>query len=496
MKRVVYGNQMQAVDHYTIKEIGIPSLVLMERAAYGCVESIEGKRILVVCGTGNNGADGVALARMLYLKKKQVEIYVPVLKQGSTEWETQAEIASKIGVPFVTNPDFSSYDCIVDAIFGVGLAREITGDYAKVIHQINAADAYVVAVDVPSGVDSTTGQVLGVAVEADQTVTFGVAKTGLLLYPGASYAGDLKVCDIGFPEVAYKLAVTPLYYGIQDIHTYLPKRRADSHKGTYGRILIVAGSKDMPGACFLSASAAYASGGGIVRILTHEDHKSMMHTLLPEAIVSAYGDELNRIAIDSALAWADVIVAGPGLGQSALAEQLVELVLKTGKPTVLDADAINLLAGREVLRQLLHSEVVLTPHVGEMARLCQCTIKEVENHLIETAVTCGKTYGVTCVLKSSRTVVADDKGNVYINTAGNPGMAKGGSGDVLSGVLGAMLGNKCIQSMPQYQEALTFSKAVIGVVLHSMAGDVAAERRGTYGMLARDTIEGIREIMG
>lgn len=497
MKRVVYGRDIKAVDRRTIEEIGIPSMVLMERAAYSCLPYLEDKeKILVVAGTGNNGADGIALARMLYLKGKQVEIFIVGSGSGSSEWQLQMQIVKNLGISFVTTPDFSAYDSIVDAIFGVGLSRAVTGVFAEVISEINAQKhQFILAIDMPSGIDSNTGAILGTAVHADQTVTFGSMKSGLLLYPGAEYGGTIAVEDIGFPEDAYQNLTNLMYYGLEDLYSVMPIRPAHSNKGDYGKVLVVAGSRDMSGACYLCAAAAYKSGAGIVRILTEVHNRTCLQEMLPEAILSTYDDTIDEAALQEALDWAGVIVAGPGLGQSQTAVTLVKAVLCAGKPTILDADGLNILAKHSELTELLHKQIVLTPHLGEMSRLCGKSIGEIQDTMLETVLTYAKNQQLTCVLKDAHTIAADWNQNVYINTDGNAGMAKGGSGDVLAGVLGAMAGNRTIGAMPEYSGNPLFTKVVLGVALHSKAGDAAAGELGTYAMTARDIIGHIKEIL-
>ncbi len=497
MKRVVFGKEMKAVDAYTINQIGIPSLVLMERAAYSCVPFLKDRqRILVAVGCGNNGADGIALARMLWLHHQNAEIYVVGTGEGTPEWQTQKQIAENLGIPFVTNPDYSTYDSIVDAIFGVGLSRTVTGGFAEVIDRINASGVrQVLAVDLPSGIDSTTGAVLGTAVRADQTVTFGAMKTGLLLYPGAEYAGEIHVADIGFPECAYAGRTAPIYYDMEPISGLLPARPAHSNKGTYGKILIIAGSGHMGGACFLCADAAYRSGAGIVRILTHENNRLALQKQLPEAILSFYRDGVAETELQDALDWASVIVAGPGLGQNETAAVLVWNALKSGKPLILDADGLNILAARPEWKSLLHPQMILTPHLGEMARLTGTSIAQIQASVLETALAYAKENRVTCILKDAHTVVADWNQNLYLNAVSNPGMAKGGSGDVLAGILGAMAGNKALPVLQEFSDNPMFTPAVYGVCLHSQAGGLAAKESGEYSMNARDIIRSIKEII-
>ena len=330
MNYAVTAQQMKAIDQNTIQEIGIPSMVLMERAALAVAEAAEqvaderglGKkaRILAVCGTGNNGADGVAAGRILQGRGYEVRLwFVGNPMHDSEEMKAQKRIAGNLQIPqenAETDRDLSC-DIILDAVFGIGLGREITGAYREVLERLDAlreqCGAAVIAVDTPSGIHGSTGEVMGIALAADVTVTFGYPKTGLLLYPGKQYAGALVIADIGFPEASLLKSgwdaklLTPA-----DLN-WLPKRRADGNKGTFGKVLVIAGSRGMSGAAYFSALAAYRTGAGLVKILTVPENRSILQAQLPEAIVSCYDpeqeEEMQKI-LEKECAWADVIGLG------------------------------------------------------------------------------------------------------------------------------------------------------------------------------------------
>lgn len=478
MKRIVTCQRMKEMDQATIKERGIPSCVLMERAALAVAEEVRKrspKKVLVVCGSGNNGGDGIAAARILHLWGIAAEFYMAGNIEHSTpETRQQLEIAANYQVRQVNNPAWDEYTTIVDAVFGIGLSRPAEGVYKQVIEKINESAAYKIAVDIPSGISGDTGKVMGDAVKADLTVTFACLKRGHCLYPGAGYAGEVLVKDIGIypvreePEDAWMLEGTE-----KDL---LPKRKEDSNKGTFGKILLAAGCKNMAGAAYLSAKAGLYTGCGMVKIHTEEENRVILQELLPEAMLSTREDEENW---SRDLAWCDAVVIGPGLGTSERSRNKVQWFLKNcQKPMVLDADALNLLSINPGWRKELPSRCILTPHVGEMGRLRGKSVSEIKENLIEEACLLARELGAVCVLKDARTVIADKSGQIWINTTGNAGMATAGSGDVLSGILGALLGN-------QMEPA---EAAVLGCFLHGCAGDLAREEKGERSMTSRDLI--------
>lgn len=498
MRYLVSGSQMREIDRYTIKEIGIPSMVLMERAAMAVtdiakVRSTRTDRIWAVCGTGNNGADGIAAARMLYLQGYRISILLcGDSERGTAEYQQQLEIAKALAVPVMEYHDFIPGGCevIIDGMFGVGLTREITGEYREVIEMLESRHAReVIAIDIPSGVHSDTGQIMGIALKATATVTFGYEKLGTVLYPGKSCSGEVIVADIGFPEISYLKALEGP--GIQFFtyepgdETRRPERPADANKGTFGKVLIVAGSKNMSGAAYLSALSSYRMGAGLVKILTVEENREILQAQLPEAILETYaaqtpadnGLENLEEQITKACDWASVIVLGPGLGQEDYAEQLVRSVLiHAYVPIIIDADGLNTIAAHPELTQFYTENIIITPHIGEMARLTGQSIAEIKEQPIETALNYSSLHGITCVLKDAVTVAAGKEGQVYLNTSGSSAMAKAGAGDVLTGAIAGLLAQG-----GEYWDA-----AILGVYLHGAAGDRCLSRLGAHGLLARD----------
>lgn len=496
MKYLLDAREMKAVDEYTIKEIKIPSMVLMERAALSVAleaakHTVSALPVLCICGCGNNGADGLAAARILKEQKIPVAIYIPMLTENpSQEWKAQNEIIKNLSIPIVNNPIFSEYTLLIDAIFGVGLNREVTGEYKSCIEAMNASQTPIMAVDIPSGLDSSTGKILGTAVKANWTVTFGVLKIGLLLYPGAEFCGEVIQKEIGFPqEVIERVSPSAFTYELSDLEK-IPPRKPYSNKGTYGKVLLVAGSENMAGAAYLSAKAAYATGAGLVKIVTCEENRIILQSSLPEAIMATYHKENWEEVLEPALEWADVIAVGPGLSIKEVSISIVESILAYGaiqkeKTIIFDADALNILSKNRERFHALKGNGIITPHLGEMARLTGKRIEEIQDTLIQTAKNFSEAYGVVCVLKDARTIVSDrGMGAFFINSSGNNGMATGGAGDVLTGIIAGLSVMKL-----ENQTA-----ACLGVYIHGLAGDIARKEKGTYAMGAKDIICGLEKV--
>lgn len=479
---------MQKADNYTINKIGIPSMVLMERAALAFVDVMEKEqlnlnKVLVYCGSGNNGGDGFAIARLLKEKGYDARtVFVGRETSMSADCRCQRQIAENCGVPMVTTEEDEEYTTIVDAVFGVGLNREITGDYRDAIARMNAHKGTKAAVDIPSGICSATGKVLGTAFEADLTVTFQCEKLGCILHPGHLYAGKTVTVDIGISKSLFEDENALCYtYEKKDLPGLLPPRRPNSHKGTYGRVLMITGSTGMSGAAYLSAKAAYISGAGLVQIYTSEDNRVILQQLLPEAIISTY-TEFEEEKLKRLLSWADVVGIGCGLGQNRISEQILKTALTEVKvPCVVDADGLNLLACHLELLKEKELPIVLTPHMKEMSGLLGCSVAElIEDRFVRTRAFTEK-YGVVCALKDARTIVVKRNHPIFVNTAGNSSMAKAGSGDVLAGVIAGLLA--------QHMEI--YDAAACGVYLHACGGDEAKKMKGSYSVLAEDLIAGI-----
>lgn len=493
---------MKNVDNYTINTVGMPSMVLMERAALAVAKYIKkscknDKKVLCICGMGNNGADGVAVARILTQWGYFAEVMlVGDRNKATAELNEQLDIAKKSGVKNSSRAQFFEYDILVDAIFGIGLSREVVEPYAGIIADINDAGKKVIAVDIPSGLCSTTGKVLGIAVKADTTITFGAYKNGHLLGQGPEYSGKVYVKDAGFPDKAFTAAKAKgLVLEKKDLEL-IPARKELGNKGTFGKVLIIAGSRNISGAACLSAEGAYRTGCGLVKVITHEDTATVLKKNVVEALVATYNDSTSDTELldmlRTSLDWCDAVVIGPGLGIDRTAQLLVEATFDNARvPVIADADALNIIADNPIIiKKAAVQQLIVTPHMGEMARLTGKKVIELKNDAVAAATAFAKKYKCVCIMKDARTVVANFDGSYYINMSGNFGMAKGGSGDVLTGVIAGML-------MADRASGNTMGLArssALAVYVHGLSGDAAAKKKGKYGMVATDMIKCISDI--
>lgn len=505
MEYVLTAAEMKKCDETAIKEYGIASLVLMERAALETANAVirkYGKDIYVgvMAGSGNNGGDGIAIARILQEHGIRVEInMVGEAKKLTEETKIQLETAKKLNIPICFGVEHTLYDVIIDAIFGIGITRNVEGKYRKAIEEINASKAKVVAVDIPSGVNTDDGSIMGCAVKADMTVTFAYRKIGLMLYPGAACAGEVLCVPIGIPRTltdTKRKGVVTFTDKAQDLH--LPDRSRSGNKGTFGKLLLVAGSRSMGGACQLSALAAYRIGTGMVRVFTAEENRESLLRKLPEAIIDTYIDrddeggigDAERQTLINGLAWADVIAIGPGLSISSRALDILRTVLEyADKPMVLDADALNLLAKNDALLESLRfgnrknaADIILTPHLGEFSRLMKYPVSEIKKDILGVCKAFTKKYDASLVCKDARTVITKRGKLVYLNSSGNDGMATAGSGDVLTGIISGLLA----------QGMSGFEAAVIGAYAHGLAGDYARDNASAYYIMAQDIINSLK----
>ena len=491
MERLVTGKEMKAMDLYTIEEMGVPSLVLMERAGLAAANALKEydfslKKVLVLCGGGNNGADGVVIARLLHLWGYETDVCILGNPEHFTEeMKKQIDIGKKYGLSFVKTFKQEEYTTIVDAILGVGLSRAVTGIYEQVIKQLSDYKGKILSVDIPSGVSADTGQILGCAVHADLTVTFAFLKAGLCLYPGACYAGKVLVADIGIYAPKNQESLSPLFAcNKEDLASI--SRKLDGNKGTFGKILLVAGSKGMFGAAYLSGMAAMRTGAGMLKICTREENRPLF-SCFPEAMLQTYEEDTDLPALlQESLDWADVVGIGPGLGVSDQAAALLEMLLThCQKPLVIDADGLNLLKDRLSLLKEHQRPVLLTPHLGELARFSSISPEEWKKNPVNLTKRLAKELSAVLICKDARTVISTPEGRTYVNLSGNDGLATAGSGDVLTGILLGLLA----QGYPPEKAAS------LGVYLHGVAGDRAADRIGKAAILASDIIQSAGELL-
>lgn len=488
MQYLFTAKQAKQLDEHAIGKIGFPGTVLMEKAAMllssvltEYVRKEEG--ILFVCGCGNNGGDAVAAARILHQQGYRTAILlVGETTRMSADLELQLRLAAACDVEAVTAEAIDSleYSVLVDGLFGVGLNRPVEGIYKMMIEEMNRSRKKIVAIDIPSGIHGDTGKVLGTAVKARITVTFGVNKLGLVLYPGCEYAGNVIVGDIGYPMCSYEAIENPAYYyDDTDLESCFPPRRPDGHKGTFGHVLVIGGSETMCGAAVLAGMTAYRMGAGLVKILSREDNRQTILSMIPEALFDTYD---SREKLENGIKFADVIILGPGLGKTDKAREIVEFVLQqTQKPVILDGDGITL-STRKQLKEV-SAQWIITPHPKEFSHISEKNISEIKDDLLTSVKSFARETGGVVVGKDARTCVSDGV-SCYVNVSGNSGMATGGSGDVLAGAIGGLVA----QGMP------CFEAAKAAVYLHGVAGDRYKEKYGEQGLMARDLIHYLGEV--
>ncbi len=517
MKYALSSQEMKIMDRNTSEVFGVDTAILMERASLEVVSRIEDwkkarnavrpYRVLILAGVGNNGGDGVCIGRILKTRGYLVtQCIIGDMTKTTDLLLKQLKIAEKYGIVTETfgglqeRKNGFDFDIIVDALFGIGLSRPLVGDaleavkYTEKCKEEMGKDIFLISVDMPSGVSADTGQVFEAAVKADMTVTFNQVKLGQILYPGCEYCGELVVADAGITKESFLGKEPMAVFHDGEPLALLPERRKDSNKGTNGKVLIVAGSKDISGACILAASAALKAGAGMVRIFTAAENAEAVKTLLPEAMLETYEDfEPVMDKLRLLMEWSTQAVIGPGIGTAAKGKELLTVMLEYyDKSLVTDADALNILAEDKELMRLAENfatgkkNLILTPHMGEFSRLMGKPIKECKEHLLEyPRELAGKIHG-TVLCKDARSIVADsNEKKIYINVSGNDGMATAGSGDVLSGILGAL----CLPGLSG------FDIAAAGAYIHGRAGDKAAETAGRYSMVATDIVAALPEIL-
>lgn len=495
MKYLLTGKQAQALDRHAMDVVGFPGLVLMEKAAMTLAQVLmdrEGFRhgFLFICGIGNNGGDGLAAARLMHQQGYSVAVVmIGEAERLSEDAQKQITLAVACDVPFVTLSSIqedSLYDILIDGLFGVGLGREISGVYAKVIQWMNNSCKKIYAIDIPSGIHAETGEVMKEAVQADVTVTFGANKLGLVLYPGCEYAGEVYVGDIGYAECSYESIENPAYYcELEDLDVILPKRISDGHKGTFGHVVIVGGSRGMCGAPLLAARAAYCAGAGLVKVVSEEANRSILQTGIPEALFESFGNQQmdpDYERLEKVIDAGDVFVVGPGLGRSTKAGKIVSYMLEhCNKPLILDGDGIVLCEKKQLTKA---NHVILTPHPKEFSHISGREIHTLKKYLYREVPEFARETKTVVVGKDARSIVSDGT-DVYVNISGNSGMGTGGSGDVLTGILAAFIA----------QGLNPFCAAKAAVFVHGLAGDWYREQFSEYSLTASGLIDSLQYIL-
>jgi NAD(P)H-hydrate epimerase len=496
---------MRAIDAKAVENYRIPGVVLMENAGVSVArcsaELLQGardKRICIFTGKGNNGGDGYVAARHLHNWGGRVKVFLIGAKKNDIGGDAgiNLEIVEEMGIEILeimSDRDWDKIgvaitfaDCLIDAMLGTGFYGELTKDFAKAVEVINQSGKPVVAVDIPSGVEADTGQVRTSAVRADKTVTFGLYKPGLLLHPGAGCAGEVILADIGLPvELLQSPSIKQNLVISDNIRTMLPVRSADAHKGSAGRVLIIAGSRGLTGAAALTSMAALRAGAGLVTLGVAETLHDIMEVKLTEVMTCPLpGNKdgfLEEAAAEPVLELArrsNVLAIGPGLGaKDATAKAIKEIIIRAEVPLVVDADALNALAGCMDILQQSPALAVVTPHPGEMARLIGMTAGQVNSDRINIAREFAVRWDSIVVLKGAPTITAFPDGEIFVNSSGNAGMATGGTGDVLTGVIASFIA----------QGLSSHDAAVAGVYIHGLAGDITA-KQGASGLVAGDLL--------
>ncbi|MBN1446867.1 MAG: NAD(P)H-hydrate dehydratase [Bacteroidetes bacterium] len=515
MLPVYTSEEMRGCDAAAISTYGIPGIVLMENAARGAVDAVEeffgaaaGRWILIIAGKGNNGGDGFTMARHFVNRGADVDVFTLGPDTASTG-DAAANLAvlrameketGRLRVHLLSSTA-SLEDLLqrrpwlaVDAMLGTGLSSPVKGEIAEIIEVLNRADVRVMAVDIPTGINADTGDVMGGAVQADLTATMGGLKRGLLLRGGRGHAGEVRNIDIGIPREGYAAQATSTFLlDLSDIEHWLPRRSFDAHKYQLGSVFVLAGSIGLTGAAAMASRGALRSGAGIVHLGIPQSLNATMEAKLTEVMTVPCSEtsegSLSLNGYDAILERIDaatVSIIGPGISRQYETQNLVrKLIEHATAPLLLDADALYALSGHLDLLHQSQADIILTPHVGEFARLVSQSKQEIETKRIDIAHTFAVEFGVTLVLKGAPTVIATRDGTVYINSTGNPGMATAGAGDVLSGIIAGFAAQGCPAS----------HAACLGVYLHGLAGDHAKKQVGEYGLIATDLLRSFAEVL-
>ena len=488
--KLVTAKEMKALDVQAQNDYAMPGILLMDNAAQAVAEAVhealtalEGERVVIFCGGGNNGGDGLGAARWLQSYGVSVRAFVVGAALDAVQGDAAVELAmfTKAGgrvEALSTEDDWvlaelaaSKADVLVDALLGTGFHGELEGDVLRACELLNKSEKYILAVDVPTGVNADNGAVSENAVRADHTVTMALVKTGLLLYPGREYCGDIELADISMPVKLVEEYQSDKYRLTDEIvRELLPLRKANAHKGDAGRVVICAGSPGYTGAAALASDAAVKAGAGLVSLYTPLSSRDVLAIKLTEVMVHGLLERMPGILgggaasdVASNAEAADVLAIGPGLGTSESTQEAVRTILqKITTPVVIDADALTALAGHTEILAAMQAQKVLTPHPGEMARLTGLEIAEIEADRINIAKKYAEQWQAIVVLKGAPTVIGCPNGTVYVNSTGNSSLATGGSGDVLTGIIAGLAAQEI-----SLQEA-----AICGVYLHGLAAEL------------------------
>ena len=496
---VVTGNQMKQIDNTALAASAIHSLKLMENAGKAAYEDIIGtydlknKNVLIICGAGNNGGDGYVIGRKLKKDFLNVKILSTVeFRKLSEDAEYNYKLAKDLGLEIEEvnsiedfKTEIGKANLIIDAMLGTGIKRDVTDKLKEIFTIINESQKTVVAIDIPSGIGADDGKIWGSAIKAERTITFQLPKLGCIFYPGAEFVGKLEVKDIGINnEIIASHKIFTNLLNMELVSTKIKSKAKTLHKGQSGRVAIIAGSKGMAGAAVLSCKGALRSGAGLVKAVIPEDLLNVIQISSPETICSVQlNSNKGKLGLEnieniiSEIKSYDAVVIGPGIGQSESNSYLIKnIIAEFDKPILIDADGLNSIKDDKEIFKNRDNSIVITPHLGEMARLTGLDKAYIYENKIKVASEYSVANKIAVVLKSERTVIAYPDGEVYINTSGNPGMATAGSGDVLTGIIGSFLA-----------QGIVFKDAVnVGVYIHGLSGDIMAEEIGEYGLIASD----------
>ncbi|WBW99275.1 NAD(P)H-hydrate dehydratase [Oceanirhabdus sp. W0125-5] len=490
--KVSKGELIRKIDNYSIEKLGIPSIILMENAALGVIKHLmlnEMEYYVVICGRGNNGGDGFAVARHLITSGKKVSVFSIGLNPMSKDCGINHDILCNMGVKItnISNVEDIEFlrdsilrsDVVVDGIFGIGLHREIRGVYDLAITVINETSKKTISIDVPSGFSCDTGKVLGNCIKASKTITFETYKNGFLNYGSHEYTGEVVIEKIGIPDfVVDKFHNKEFFLERKFIQKKTKERAKYSHKGNFGHVVVIAGSEGMTGAATITTKSVVKTGAGLTTLVSCEEALQGVRNFVPEAMWKKKGDYQG---IENLIKKVNCIAIGPGLGNSSETLDNLKKVLKSNVGTiVIDADAINVLEGKTHLLKESKADIIITPHPGEMARLTGMEIKEIQSDRMEIAKKFAREHGVIMVLKGYNTIITNGEVS-YINPTGNGSMANGGMGDCLTGIIASL----CAQGYS------AMDASCIGVYAHGECGDKVSEHK--FVVTATDIIDNISE---
>lgn len=506
--KIATVSQMYEIDKITSEKYSIPSLILMENAGIKSLEylhnlfpDLKSKRIAIFVGPGNNGGDGLVVARQLFNQNIPVKIFLMINDEKAKGIaKTNLDMAKSLGIPLADISSLDKFykekeriaqsDIIIDAILGIGSKGTLLNLFVEVIDYLNLLEKPIVSIDIPSGINGDTGEVLGTSIKANYTLTFGLPKVGMFLSPGINYIGKLIIVDIGFPQALLDNPQIKLnYIEEKEMSSLLPKRLKDDHKGRCGKVFLLAGSLGMTGAATLSSQAALLTGSGIVILGVPESLNPILEVKLTEVMTCPL-PETPSVTFSSngypiimgLISKFQSLALGPGIGREKDTVNLIKnLVKNINIPLVVDADGIFALAEEPEILKKAKAPLVITPHMGELAHFLKTKISDISNNRISYAKNVAMEYNIIVVLKGAHTIVADPKGDIFINPTGNSGMASGGVGDVLTGIIAGLLA--------QGLSILDASK--LGVYLHGLAGDMAFEEKGELSLIANDLLSNL-----